>query len=160
MRPLTDAIAAWTEAERPNRTLIVAVAAASAVALIYASVWVRRTVAPLTTAVPPAELVDQGPDGERFGLPLAKRREIFTEFATAEPNSRSQGVAGFPGQPWSQEDHRCAFERETARTMAVRHGISLTQVYLVLDEGIREKWLGPDGKPLPPKTVPLLPRRK
>ena len=66
MKALADAVATWTEADRPNRTVYVAMASASAVALIYGLVWVKRTIAPITTAVPPPALVDYGPNGERF----------------------------------------------------------------------------------------------
>lgn len=160
MRALRDAIAAWTEAERATRTHLVAWAAAWLVATVYAGVWVVRTARPITSEPAPAAVLDHEPNGVRFGLPEATRKEIFAELAAAEPAARAGGIAGFPGQPWSQEDHRCAFERETARAMATRRGLSLTQIYLVLDEGIREKWPDAEGKPLHPKTVPLLPRRK
>jgi hypothetical protein len=39
--------------------------------------------------------------------------------------------------------------------MAGKYRISLTQAYLILDEGIRNKWPGPDGTPLPATTPPL-----
>ena len=41
-----------------------------------------------------------------------------------------------------------------------RYGLTMSQVYLILDEGIRGRWPGPDGQPLDPHTVPLNPRRK
>jgi hypothetical protein len=160
MRALRDAIAAWTDPERATRTHLVAWAVASLIATLYGAVWVVRTARPITSEPPPAAVLDYEPNGVRFGLDAAARKEIFAELAAAEPAARAGGIAGFPGLPWSQEDHRCAFERETARNLAVKRGVPLTVIYLVLDEGIREKWPGADGKPLTPKTVPLLPRRK
>jgi hypothetical protein len=44
------------------------------------------------------------------------------------------------------------------RQLAQRHGISLTATYLILDEGIRAKWPGPSGEPLPGTTPALNPR--
>lgn len=120
---------------------------------------IARVIRPVVHDPRPPKLVD-GPGDMRFGLPEATRRDIFRELAGAEPNAREQGLAGFPGQPWSQEDHRCAFERNTTRDLAARRKLNLQVVYLVLDEGIRNKWPGPDGKPLIATTIPLDPRRR
>lgn len=121
--------------------------------------FIVKMLAPITSAPHPARLQD-GPGDVRYGLDLAARKAIFAEVAATEPHSREQGVAGFPGQPWSQEDHRAAFERDAVRSIAARRGLNLTQIYLVLDEGIRSQWPGPDGKPLRATSVPLDPRRK
>jgi hypothetical protein len=59
------------------------------------------------------------------------------------------------GHIWSREDDRGWGERVLARSLAQKYGISLTQVFLVLDEGIRKKWPGPDGNPLPATVPPL-----
>lgn len=150
----------WMEGERVTRTQLLLPVVAATLAMVYAGVWIVRTARPITSAAPPGAVLDREGTDVRFGLPEAVRREIFNELATAEPNARASGIAGFPGLPWSQEDHRCAFERDTARSIAARRQISLSQVYLILDEGIRNKWLGPDKQALNPKTVPLLPRRK
>ena len=160
MRPLADALAAWTESERTTRTQLVAWAAASALSLVFAAVWVVRTARPITSEKPPPALIDREPNGNRFGLDEKTRKDIFKEIAIAEPGARQNGIAGFPGQPWSQEDHRCAFERDHIRSIATRRNLDITTVYLVLDEGLREHWPGPDGKPLTPRTTPLMPRRK
>ncbi|MBI2391823.1 MAG: hypothetical protein HYV09_19690 [Deltaproteobacteria bacterium] len=127
--------------------------------LVAVAPWALRTLSPITRAPKPAVLVD-GPGDARYGMPLALRREVFKELAAAEPQNRQSGAAGFPGQPWSQEDHRAAFERDVMRDVAARRKLNLTQVYLVLDEGIRAKWPGPDGQPLIATTIPLDPRRK
>ncbi|HQY61169.1 MAG: hypothetical protein IPF92_14640 [Myxococcales bacterium] len=118
-----------------------------------------RCLRPLAFAKRPVPIPGDTADGHRFGLSLADRKAIFAEIAAAEPEQRSQAKAAFPGQEWSQEDHRCAFERDSVRSIAARRSLSLTQVYLVLDEGIRDHWPDPQGKPLTPTTVPVVPRR-
>ena len=108
---------------------------------------------------PPPLLPDDGAAGVRFGLDEATRRAIFTELAIGEPAAREQARVHFP-EPWSAEDDRAAFERDTAREIARSHAVNLTQIYLVLDEGIREHWPAPPNQtPLEPHTVPLKPRR-
>ena len=130
-----------------------------AVSLFAVLPYVLKTLSPITRDPRPAALAD-GPGDIRYGLSEATRREIFKEIAAAEPNARQQGAAGFPGQPWSQEDHRAAFERETIRSLAASKHLNLTQIYLVMDEGVRARWPGSDGKPLVATTIPLEPRRK
>ena len=148
---------------RTRRALVVAIGL-HVIALGYATMKLKPIVRPLVHAVPPAAL-PAGPgdaQGDRFGLPLAKRKEIFEEFAAAEPQSRAEGQRAFPGPAlaWSAEDHRGSFERQKAAQIAAKHRLNLSQVYLCLDEGIRERWPGPEGAPLDPRTVPLNPRRK
>lgn len=148
------------DSERTTRTFFLARVAAAFFALLVAGVWVVRTASPITGEKAPAPLLDREANGVRFGVPEETRRAIFKEIAAAEPAARANGIAGFPGQPWSQEDHRCAFERDTIRGIAARGGLDITQVYLILDEGLRAHWPGPDSKPLTPRTTPLMPRRK
>jgi hypothetical protein len=143
-----------------KRTVLVAVAI-SAVAFVVGFRDLRAIARPLTHAKPLAPLpADEGEN--KWGLSPKTRRAIFDELAAAEPSGRAEGTRAFPGPAlaWSAEDHRGAYERNKARELAGKYRCSLTQVYLSLDEGIRERWLGPDGKPLDPKTVPLNPRRK
>ena len=121
--------------------------------------WRRivHVTAPLLRAKPPAAIpVDDAP-GERFRLPEPVRREIFMELATAEVSERARAVAAntWNGHVWSREDDRGHYERVAARASAAKHRVALAQVYLVLDEGIRERWPGPDGKPLSAVTPPL-----
>jgi hypothetical protein len=159
-RVVRDLFGGWTEPAPPlSRVRVATRGAACALALIVAAVALVRTARPIVAAPKPAVLTD-GPGDVKYGLTEPERRAIFAEIAAAEPHGRTQGIAGFPDQPWSQEDHRCAFERDTTRGLAARLGLALTQIYLVLDEGIRGQWPGPDGKPLRPTTVPLAPRRR
>lgn len=159
---LRDVLALWADrrTDRVTRLHVVAYAAAWLVAAVVACVWWSRTVRPILSAKKPPVLLDREPGGVRFGLAEPLRREIFNEIAATEASDRANGVAGFPGQPWSQEDHRAAYERNKMRAIATRRNLHLAQVYLVLDEGIRERWPGADGKPLTPTTVPLDPRRR
>lgn len=162
-RPGTLA-AKWLAGERVSirsRSMLIALFALSIVSLAYAWREWRDATRPLVTAKPPPPLPPDSGD-TRFGVPLATRKKVFEELAAAEPNGRAEGKKGFPGYElaWSAEDHRGAFERQKAAELASRYHLSLTQVYLILDEGIRERWPGPDGEPLTPYTVPLHPRRK
>ena len=132
---------------------------ASVIAIVVATRTAINIVRPLFAAPRPPPLPTVEPPGIRFGLTDADRHAIFDEIAAAEPRAREIGASAFAGLPWSIEDHRCAQERETVKSIAARRGINLSLVYLVLDEGIREHWIGPDGKPLRATSEPLVPRR-
>lgn len=142
-----------------TRRQVLAELGVQGVLLVAAAVTVASLTKDLRQAGPTPRLpADQG--SVRFGLDEATRRTIFADIASHEAANIALGNATFPGQPWSQEDHRCAMERGTQADVARRHRISLAQAYLILDEGIRFHWPGPDGKPLNPKSVPLQPRKK
>jgi hypothetical protein len=115
---------------------------------------------PMLSTKPPTIIPSEELPGDRFRLSEAERREIFKEFATAEIAERQRAITQntWQGHAWSREDDRGYIERTTARASAAKHKVSLSQVYLVLDEGIREKWPGPDGKPLPGNTPAFNPR--
>ncbi len=112
---------------------------------------------PMLSAKPPAAIPTEEVDDYKFRIPERTRRVIFAELATAELAERARAIQAntWKGHLWSREDDRGHHERLAARAAAARHKISLTQVYLVLDEGIRERWPGPDGNPLPATTPPL-----
>ena len=130
-----------------------------AVMLALSVFWSRTTEAtrPLLTAKPPLPIPTEEVDDYRFRLPERMRREIFADLATAELAERARAIAAnsWNGHLWSREDDRGHYERVAVRAAAARHRVSISQVYLVLDEGIRERWPGPDGKPLPADTPPL-----
>lgn len=121
---------------------------------------VATTTAPLLSAKPPVPIPSEEIEDYRFRLPERIRREIFAEIAEAEQTERAHAIQknSWNGHLWSREDDRGHFERVFFRTLAKKYNISLTQVYLILDEGIRAKWLGPDGQPLSATTPPLNPR--
>jgi hypothetical protein len=124
--------------------------------------WKRlnTTAAPLLNAKPPNPIPSEEIEDYRFRLPERTRREIFAEIAEAELVERARAIQRntWNGHLWSREDDRGHAERVYFRLLAKHHNISLTQVYLILDEGIRAKWPSPDGEPLPATTPPLNPR--
>ena len=129
----------------------------SAIALISV---VRTTTHPLTNIPKRSALNGDSYDGMRYGITLEKRKAMFAELAKVETAERARAIAQntWNGHAWSREDDRGHYEMTTARSLAAQYGVTLTQVYMVLDEGIREKWPGPDGKPLLPSTPPQDPR--
>ena len=94
-------------------------------------------------------------------MPERTRREIFEQISENEQALREHALQtnSWNGHLWSREDDRGHFERLFFRKLAKQHNISLSQVYLILDEGLRAKWPGPDGQPLPATTPPLNPRQ-
>ncbi len=126
-----------------------------ALALLVRSL--ERRVGPMLKTKPPAPITSAEDPANRFGIPEATRRQIFTELATAEVAERKRAIDGntWKGHLWSREDDRGHYERVAARGIAARHGVSLTQVYLVLDEGIRQRWPAPNGNPIIGTTPPL-----
>lgn len=93
----------------------------------------------------------------KFGLTETDRRAIFRELAESEIGERQRAITQntWGGHAWSRFDDLGYVQRARARELAIRYRVSLTQVYLVLDEGIRERWPGPDGQPLSPNIEPL-----
>jgi hypothetical protein len=163
MKALLLAAVRWLAGEEPARASrrgVVLGACFSLLTLAYALTSAWRVVAPLAGGVQPAVPADQG--DARFGVSLAVRKEIFRELADAEPEARRESSRRFagPGLEWSAEDDRASHERRKVAELATRYALSITQVYLILDEGIRARWLGSNGEPLEPRTVPLNPRRK
>jgi hypothetical protein len=115
------------------------------------------TTAPLLEARPPNPIPSEEIEDYRFRLPERTRREIYLEIATAELADRKRAIEQdkWRGHLWSREDDRGHFERVNFRAIALNHKLSLTQVYLILDEGLRNHWPGPDGETLPATTPPL-----
>jgi hypothetical protein len=129
------------------------------VILSLGALWRRVDVAtaPLLEAKPLPRVPSEEIEDYRFRLPERTRREIFLEIATAEISVRARAVQldTWNGHPWSREDDRGHFERVELRRLAKLHDLALTQMYLILDEGIRGRWPGPDGEPLPGTSPPL-----
>lgn len=142
----------------PSRALRLANVALRGAIVVGGAAWAISLVRPIVAT--PEETLPAPAGDARFGLPLETRRAIFRELAADQPSAIAAARDAFPDEPWSQQDHRGAFERETFRAAATRHGISLTAVHLVFDEGVHEKWPGADGKPIDPTIVPLHPRRR
>ncbi len=140
-----------------SRAAVVAAIVVQLAGLVGLAVVTRKAVSPVLSEPGPARIRAKGPDDQRFELPEKKRREIFAELAAAELAERKRHVEGntWQGHLWSREDDRGWQERTLVRSLASRHGVSISQIYLVLDEGIHERWPGPDGKPLPATAEPL-----
>jgi hypothetical protein len=121
--------------------------------------WKRVDIAtkPLLQAKPAPFIPSEEIEDYRFRLPERTRREIFMEIAVAEMAERQRAIEQntWKGHLWSREDDRGHFERLHLRVLAKKYGVSLTQLYLILDEGIRSHWPGPDGAPLPATTPAL-----
>ena len=121
---------------------------------------VRETAEPLLSAHEPTPIPTQEYPGDRFRLSEDRRKEIFTELATLELAERKRAIDQntWNGHAWSREDDRGWWEAKAVKDIATRNKLSLTQVYLVLDEGIRNHWPAPNGQPLPGTSPPLNPR--
>ncbi len=115
---------------------------------------------PLLGSKPLPTLPNEELEEYRYRLAEPTRREIFGLIAVAELAERKRAIQQdtWAGHLWSREDDRGHYERVEFRRLAAQYKISLTQVYLVLDEGLRGHWPGPDGHPLPATTPPLNPR--
>ena len=166
MRERAEQIAAWWMGESASsvsmsrlRRSVMIRTAVTLVAFAFACSVTMRTVRPLFAKKAPKP-IPADTDGSRFGVADSVRHAVFDEIAAAEPSAIANGKSSFPGMPWSAEDHRGAFERQTVAAQMRKHHLSMTQVYLILDEGIRNHWPGLNGQPLNPHTVPLEPRRK
>jgi hypothetical protein len=147
-----------TGAEAPtSRAAVLVRLACHVVALIVFVRVARATFAPFFAVPAPEPISATGPGDVRFGLDEKTRREIFDELAAGEVAERHRQVAinNFNGHKWSQEDDHGRVQRDQVRAMAYRRGLSLTQVYLVLDEGIHKKWLAPNGQPLSATVPPI-----
>jgi len=126
--------------------------------VVFAFLW-RRVVGVTHTLIatkPSPTIPTEEIEDYRFRLPEHTRRDIFRDLATVEVAERARAIAAntWGGHLWSREDDRGHYERVAARGAAQKYHCSLSQVYLVLDEGIRERWPGPDGNPLPATTPP------
>lgn len=138
--------------------------AVRALALATGVVVALQVTRELREAPPPAMLPsgseNASPLANRFGVPLPVRRQIFATLVHDEPAAQKRAEENFPGEPWSVEDDRAASERDRVRALAASRKLNVTQIYLILDEGLRAHWPGPDGKALPTHVVPLRPRRR
>jgi hypothetical protein len=147
----------WGAAEKPrSRAGVVLLLAAQVVALVVFYRQAKQTLGPLirTPALP---TIPAPTSMTRFGMTETVRREIFRELAESEIAERQRAISQntWNGHAWSRFDDLGYVQRARGRELALRYSVSLTQVYLVLDEGIRERWPGPDGQPLSALVEPL-----
>jgi hypothetical protein len=127
------------------------------VCLVFLSRRVNAASTLLLHAPAPLPLPVEMTGGAFVNIDEQTRKAIFADLATAELAERSRAIAQntWQGHAWSREDDRGHYERVAARVAAAKYRLSLSQVYLVLDEGLREHWPSPNGEPLPPTTPPL-----
>ena len=86
------------------------------------------------------------------------RRALFDEVVREEPAARDRARDDWAHHRWSQHDAFGAFENERIVRLAEEKGLWPQDVFMVVDQGLRARWPGPDGKPLDTTTVPLKPR--
>jgi hypothetical protein len=124
---------------------------------IAAFVRVARTALGPMVRNPAPPAIPQPTSMTRFGMTEDRRREVFRELADAEFSERRRAIEQhtWGGHAWSREDDLGYVQRARAREVAARYGLSLSQMYLVLDEGIRQRWPGPDGQPLRGTSEPI-----
>jgi hypothetical protein len=140
-----------------SRVALLAAVTVNVVAIVFLVSNTRRTLRPVFSAPPPAPIRAEGPGDQRFELDEKTRKSIFAELAALELSERKRNIDQntWNGHLWSREDDRGWQERVLARSLARRHNVSISQIFLVLEEGIRSKWPAPDGKPLPANVEPL-----
>ena len=110
---------------------------------------------------------DIAPDGTRFGLSEAKRRDYFQQLLRGEKENRDQAEKMKEGLIWNRNHDSYFHQYEWGRILWWSHrlGIAEWQGWLILDEGLRNHWAPPpqtpvliDEAPLAPTTRPLAKR--
>jgi hypothetical protein len=147
----------WLEAQTRKRSVRLAARWGPRLLLLAPLVWLEvviiRTTSP--ASLPP---IPYGATAARFGVPEAERRAIWLELTKHEPQWRQEAARKFPGDAWSQQDDYSSYVVHHVLELASAHRLHYSVVYMILDEGIRRHWPGPDGKPLVAVPVPLRPR--
>jgi hypothetical protein len=128
--------------------------------LLAAGLYLLLVIWPIITAPPPDPLPADQPGDVVVGLKLAQRSLIFKRLAAHREHDSRRAQRAFAGKPWSIEDMRSENERRHAHDLARRYRVPIQTIYLILDEGIRRGWPGPQGQPLSARTPPLKPRRR
>lgn len=125
--------------------------------LLLPIAWGTRVVVQVLSRPTPAKL-DPGTPDERFGLDRTERMELFADMVRQRAGWRKNVERRFRNDPWSQQDDFHASEAPHVLGLARRLGLHYSIPYLILDEGIRERWPGVDGDPIPAEVIPLQPR--
>ncbi|MEO8874636.1 MAG: hypothetical protein ABI461_03535 [Polyangiaceae bacterium] len=145
----------WGQSHLPEtRSVLLATWMVRAIALLIALGIGLNLTRVVRTTPPPALLSTADP---LYGIDDTRRHLIFSDLAADEAHARAESAQKFPGEPWSIEDERAAHERDRTREIAGNRKISVSQAYLILDEGIREHWPAPKHA-LDGSVVPLKPR--
>ncbi|MCA9524599.1 MAG: hypothetical protein KC609_26715 [Myxococcales bacterium] len=115
---------------------------------LFAAVVARVVGAPAPAPIP-------GPDGStRFGIPLSQRKAIY-ETILSQVHRWRRNAAMVRHRAFNRHVVFMAQLSAHVRRLAVRHHVSATQLWLVVDEGIRNHWTSGRYPPLPATVVPL-----
>jgi hypothetical protein len=119
-----------------------------------APAWLPATLVVLavtiTTAIQPTPMSAPPPTG---GV-----RQLFDEVTRDEPKDREAAKDDWAHHAWSQQDAFGALELERVSRFSRNQNVTKQALFLLIDDGLRAHWPGPDGKPLITRTVPLKPR--
>jgi hypothetical protein len=117
---------------------------------------VREHVGPMFRAAP-GPAIAAPTTTTRYGLTEEQRRAIFHELYINERAERRRAIEQntWLGHAWSRDDDLGYVQRTRVRELASQYNVSASQVYLVLEEAIREHWVGPDGQSLPATSAPI-----
>lgn len=85
-------------------------------------------------------------------------RALFDVLVREEPADRERAKDDWAHHRWSQQDAFGANELTRVNQVAGAQNRSRQDLFLVIDEGLRAKWPGPDGGLLEATIVPLKPR--
>lgn len=129
---------------RPALQLVAALAAG--VYLVY--VIVTTVAAPRPAPVPPTVA------GARFGVALETRQKLYGELLRQAARFR-RNARMVRRRPYNQEMIFLAQVAHFVARSAPLHSLSPAQVWLIVDEGIRNHWTIPGFAPLPVRVVPL-----
>lgn len=105
----------------------------------------------ITAIIQPTPLSPPPPEAPR-------RRPLFDELTRDEPQERERAKDDWAHHPWSQQDAFGALELDRVSRFSQRQNVTKQALFLLIDDGLRSHWPGPDGKPLVTTTVPLKPR--
>lgn len=81
------------------------------------------------------------------------RKAAYVLMVTEEQNMRRDAVKDFPADPWSQDDAFHNLEYKRAKQIAGPRQMSVQDVLLAMDEGMRERW----PKPVTIHQIPTVP---
>jgi hypothetical protein len=95
-----------------------------------------------------------------FGLTEKARRMYFTKIAQFEEHWRTEAKKQFPKQKWSQCDAYFNHVMQHVQHLARIYRVHYSQMFMVLDEGVRKGWTDEQGGKMPAVTEPLRPRTK
>jgi hypothetical protein len=85
-------------------------------------------------------------------------RNAYLSVTADERNFRREVIKDFPADPWSQDDGFHNHEYRRARQIGGQRGMSLQDVLLAMDRGMREHWPKPAGIHQNPSVPPCRPR--